>query len=419
MKKQSVIQIHRVCRACRKHSLNFLFSLGMTPLANAFLTREKLNKPELFFPLDLYQCNQCGLVQLGHVVSPEVLFGNYVYVSSTSKVFIEHFALYARQIVKRFRLNRKSFVVDIGSNDGILLRSCKSLGVRVLGIEPAARIAQEARRNGVPTVSKFFNTNVAKTIVATKGKAMVATANNVFAHIDNLDEVISGIKILLEDHGVFIIEAPYLGDFLQKNYFDLVYHEHLSYLSIRPLQALFDRFSMQIFDVQKVPVHGGSVRVFVKNIKGSQQIRPSVAEFIKKEQEMKLYDAETWKSFARKILLNKAALIRLLSRFKSAGSMIAGYGAPAKGNTLLNYFGIGKEMLDFIVDDSSWKQDLFTPGTHIGVVSSDTLYQKRPDYLLILAWNFAPSIMHMHKRYHDEGGRFIIPVPKPHVVQTI
>lgn len=417
--KTPIIKKQSFCRTCQKNSLTKLFSLGMTPLANAFLNKIQLDLPESYFPLDIYQCENCGLVQLGHVVSPMTLFGNYVYVSSTSIVFINHFNSYAEQVNKRFKLNKKSLVVDIGSNDGILLKPFKKLGVKILGVEPALKIALEARKNGVQTISEFFTPTLARKIVKTNGKASVITANNVFAHIDNLDEVMSGIKILLEDDGVFIIEAPYLIDFLEKNYFDLIYHEHLSYLSIKPLKMFFERFSMEIFDVQRTPVHGGSIRIFIKNKNANHKLNSSVKEHLIMENKIGLYNKETYKKFAMKISVNKSALINLLTKIKTKGAMIAGYGAPAKGNTLLNYFSIGKDFLDFVIDDSPWKQGLYTPGTHIEVVPSREIYSRKPNYILILAWNFAPSIMETHKKYYNDGGRFIIPVPKPHIVKKL
>lgn len=391
----------------------------MTPLANAFLRKDELGGPEYYFPLDIFLCDVCGLVQLGSVVSPKVLFGQYVYVSSTSAVFRQHFASYAKDVCAAFGLGQGSFVIDIGSNDGILLKPFAELGATVLGIEPAVKIAKEAQKNGIETVSEFISNPLAATIVKKHGKAHVVTANNVFAHIDDLDEVIASVITLLDDNGVFIIEAPYLIDFINNMYFDLVYHEHLSYLSLTPLVRLFERFGMKIFDVRHTSVHGGSIRVFVKKSKGTWPVKPAVARFLGKERKMKLGNLSVYTSFARKILQNKERLIHLLIRLKIGGKSIAAYGAPAKGNTLLSYFGIGREIIDFIVDDSPWKQSLFTPGTHIPIVPSDTLYKRRPDYLLILAWNFAPSIMKTHSAYLGQGGRFIIPVPKPRVVTTL
>lgn len=404
------------CRACHNTHLEKVFSFGPTPLANAFLRSYQLDEPESYFPLDVYFCADCHLLQLGHVVSPELLFKDYVYVSSTSPAFVAHFRRYAERVIKRFTLTKNLLVVDIGSNDGILLKPFKVLGVSILGIEPAENIARRANAQGIPTLAKFFSSSVARQIVPRYGQAAVITANNVFAHIDDLDDVIKGVKILLYTNGVFIIEVPYLIDFLTKNFFDLVYHEHLSYFSVAALQTLFHRLGMEIFDVQKVSVHGGSVRIFVKKNDGRHAVRKSVVKFLKLEEKMKLEDVNTYRRFAQKILINKAKLLQLLVGLKTRGFSIAGYGAPAKGNTLLNYFSIGPDLLDFIADDSPFKQGLFTPGQHIPVVSSDTLRIKKPDYLLILAWNFAGQIIDKVRTYKESASKFIIPVPRPRVV---
>lgn len=404
------------CRVCRKTDLEKVLTLGPTPLANAFLTKKELDEPEYFYPLDIYFCNNCGFVQLGHVVAPQVLFGNYVYVSSTSKVFIDHFKKMAVYVSSRFLSKKNGFVIDIGSNDGILLKHFRNEGAKVLGIEPALHIAKIAEKEDIETIPEFFSVDLAQRIVKEKGQADIVTATNVFAHIDDLDELIKGLKILLIKDGIFIMEAPYLVDFIQKRYFDLVYHEHLSYWSVNSLITLFKRFSMVVFDVQKVPVHGGTIRVYIKKAEGKHVVKKSVGKFLKQEQKMKLTEKKTYVDYANLILENKVKLVTLLADLKTKGKIIAAYGAPAKGNTLLNFFSVGAEILDFVVDDSLFKQGLYTPGKHIPVVSSKILYEKRPDYLLILAWNFADTIMEMHKKYKELGGKFIIPVPKPKIV---
>ncbi|MDO8657848.1 MAG: class I SAM-dependent methyltransferase [Candidatus Levybacteria bacterium] len=412
---EKVLRKSKYCRVCKKPNLEKVLTLGPTPLANAFLTKSQSDEPEYFYPLDVDFCSNCGFIQLGHVVAPKVLFENYVYVSSTSPVFINHFEKMADYVSPRF-LGKDSLVIDIGSNDGILLKPFKALGTRVLGIEPAKHIAKIAEKTGIETISEFFSIKLAKKIVKQKGQADIVTATNVFAHIDNLDEVIEGLKILLHKDGIFIMEAPYLIDFIEKRYFDLVYHEHLSYWSINSLITLFKRFNMIVFDVQKVPVHGGTIRVYLKKTEGKHRIEKSVQEFLGLEKKMKLTQKKTYLDYANLVLKNKVKLIALLAELKIKGKTIAAYGAPAKGNTLLNYFGIGPEILEYVVDDSPWKQGLYTPGKRIPVVSSKTLYEKRPDYLLILAWNFADSIMKMHDKYKKLGGKFIIPVPKPIII---
>jgi len=403
------------CRVCTRPNLEKVLTLGPTPLANAFLTKSQSDEPEYYYPLDVDFCSNCGFVQLGHVVDPKVLFGNYVYVSSTSPVFVSHFKKMADYVFPKF-LKKDSLIIDIGSNDGILLKPFKSKGAKVLGIEPATHIAKIAEKAGIETISEFFSIKLAKEIVREKGHADVMTATNVFAHIDDLDEVIEGIKIILNGDGIFIMEAPYLIDFIEKRYFDLVYHEHLSYWSINSFIKLFKRFNMVVFDVQKVPVHGGTIRVYIKKAEGKHRIERSVKEFLDQEKKMKLMQKKTYIDYANLVLENKMKLVTLLADLKIKGKTIAAYGAPAKGNTLLNYFGIGPEILDYVVDDSPWKQGLYTPGKRIPVVSSRKIYEKKPDYLLILAWNFADSIMKMHDKYKKMGGKFIIPVPKPVII---
>lgn len=406
------------CRICKSKSLKKVLDLGSTPPANSFLRKNELRKRETFFPLLVYFCKKCNLVQLGHVVSPELLFKNYLYVSSTSPVFIKHFEEYAKSVFDKFRLNKNSFVVDIGSNDGILLRPFKKLGAKVLGVDPAEDIAKKATKEGLPTLPLFFDQKIAVEISEKYGKADVITANNVFAHVNNLDELTKAVKILLKPGGVFIIEAPYLIDFLDKNLFDLVYHEHLSYLAIKPLEYFFKKHQMKIFDVVKVSSHGGSIRVFVKKISGKHKVTASIKNFLREEVAKGLNKEKTYLDFAKKIKRNKEELLTLLKDIKRQKKMIIGYGAPAKGNTLLNYFGINSRILDYIVDDSPLKQGLYTPGTHIPVVSSEKLSKEpKPDYIFILAWNFAQPIMDKLFAFSEQGGKFIVPVPNPKIVQ--
>lgn len=415
MKNFPLIKKVQKCRVCEKNDFTKVLTFGPTPLANAFLKKEQVDKEEYFYPLDVYFCNSCKFLTLGHVVSPVALFKDYVYVSSTSQVFINHFKLFAQDVYRRFKLNGKSLVMDIGSNDGILLRPFKVLGAKVLGIEPASKIAALAQKQGIETISEFFSVPLANEIIERFVKVKIATATNVFAHIDDLDEVIKGLDVLLEKDGVFIMEAPYLVDFLQKRYFDLVYHEHLSYWSIKSLITLFRRFDMEVFDVQKVSVHGGTIRVFIAR-KGIYEKEKNVENFLSLEKKWKLEQKETYLQFSDKVLENKIKLLALLRKIKAENKKIVGYGAPAKGNTLLNYFSIGQEFLDYIVDDSPWKQGLYSPGKRIPVVSSKVLKNDKVDYILVLAWNFAESIMANNIEFSKKGGRFIIPVPKPLII---
>ncbi|MBI2144967.1 class I SAM-dependent methyltransferase [Candidatus Woesearchaeota archaeon] len=400
----------KTCRVCSGRSLRKVLSLGSTPPANAFVRDP--NQEERFFPLELSFCSDCGFVQLTHVVSPELLFRDYVYVSSTSPVFVEHFRQLAAMVMNRFRLQPDSLVVDIGSNDGILLRPFKEGGMRVLGIDPAEKIAALATKSGIETIPIFFTASAAADIAAKRGKAKVITATSVFSHIDNLDDILAGVKNLLADDGVFVIEVYYLYELLEKNLFDTIYHEHLSYFTAATMSGLMGRLGMEVFDVSETDTHGGSLRVFVQKKGGPNKVSGSVGQFIEMENSKKLSDAATYVRFARKIGDNREQLRKLLADLKRDGKSIVGYGAPAKGNTLLNYFGIGRETLDYIVDDSSWKQGLYTPGTHIPVVPFDELSSRKPDYILVLAWNFAEPIM----RKCVGMAKFIIPVPTPRIV---
>lgn len=404
------------CRMCKGRRLKKVISLSPTPPANAFLSKKKLTAKEPFFPLQVNFCSDCGQLQLTHVVSPELLFRNYLYASSTSPVFIAHFEEYAGDLIKRFKLNKKSLVIDVGSNDGILLKPLKKALVRVLGVDPAVSIARKATLAGIKTLPHFLDAKLAKRIVNKFGKADVVTANNAFAHIHNLDEIVESVKMLTHENGVFVIEFPYLVEFLQKNLFDTIYHEHLSYLSIRPLKALFKRLGMEIFDIKKVDSHGGSLRVYVKKYAGKYAVQKTVFDYIKNEEWLGLDKTATYLKFSKKIEQNKKKLVKIFKKLKNQGETIAGYGAPAKGNTLLNYFKIGPKILDYIVDDSKYKQGLYTPGTHILVVPYDKIANTNPDYILILAWNFADSIMERLKDYKKHGGHFIIPVPDPIII---
>lgn len=412
MKKVTKISF---CRLCKSKKLEKILDFGKSPPANSFLQPSQLNKKEDFFPLVVNFCTDCGQLQLSHVVNPEILFRHYVWVSSTSRVTVAHFEEYARSVFGSLKMEKGDLVVEMGSNDGVLLKPFQALGARVLGVDPARNVARRATAEGIPTLPQFFNAKLAKRIAKSYGKAKVITANNVFAHINDLDEIMEAVRALLDDEGAFIIEAPYNIDLVEKNLFDIVYHEHLSYLSIRPLDRFFKRFGMRIFDVVKTPVHGGSVRIFVTFNRAKHKTKKSVQQYIDLEKQKKLHDINTYRQFAQHVKENKIAISKLLRNLKKQNKRIAGYGAPAKSTTLLQYFNIGKETLDFIVDDSPYKVGLFTPGKHIPVVATQALYERRPDYVLLLAWNFADSIMKIHKKFADEGGKFIVPVPVPKI----
>jgi len=397
------------CRICGSETESFL-SLGQTALANSYLSKEQLDEDEPKFPLELSFCDTCKVVQLNYTVPPELMFKHYLYVTSTSNTFRQHFTQYAEDVAKEFNLNENSLAVDIGSNDGLLLKGFQKFGVKTIGVEPASNVAKIAEEDGVETINDFFNDRVAAKIIETKGQADVVTANNVFAHTDTIKDIVKNVKKLLKDDGIFVIEAAYLVDMLRDMTFDSVYHEHLFYYSLTALKYFFEDNGMTIFKVQHVPSHGGSLRVFVK--KQGSSVDSSVTEMLEKEKGV-VDNIETYKNFAAKVYDSKEKLVKLLKELKNQGKSIAAYGAPAKATTLLSFCEIGKDVIDYVVDDSPLKQNLFMPGSHIPIVTSEMLDSRQPDYILILAWNFAEEILKKTQKYADAGVKFIIPVPEP------
>ncbi|MBW2977068.1 class I SAM-dependent methyltransferase [Candidatus Woesearchaeota archaeon] len=404
------------CRICHDKDLKKFLSLGKTPLANSFLKKEELEKNENNYPLELDFCSNCKLVQLNYIVPPESMFRDYVYVSSTSSTFKAHFAIMAEDISKSFMLNEKSLVVDIGSNDGILLKGFQKMNVQTIGVEPATNVAKIAEQNGVETINDYFNNTVVNKIVREKGHADVITANNVFAHINDIDDVINNIKVLLKKDGIFVIEVQYFMDMIEKMTFDNIYHEHLSYFTLTSLSYFFEKRGMGIFDAKKIDTHGGSLRVFIKKSEGKHEVKKQVGEMLEHEKSAGVDNFELYKKFAGKVYGVREKLTSYIKGIKAQGKSLAGYGAPAKSTTLLNFCNIGKDYINYIVDDNPLKIDLYTPGTHIPVVSSEILDKQTPDYVLVLAWNFAEEILAKTRKYADKGVKFIIPLPEPRIV---
>lgn len=404
------------CRICGSHGLKTFLSLGQTPLANGFLTKGDLRKEEKSFPLEVCFCQGCKLVQLTCVVPPEIMFKNYVYVSSTTKTFQSHFAKMAGAIKEKFALDENSLVVDIGCNDGLLLKAFKKFGIGVIGIEPAANVATVAEAAGIETVNDFLNRAAVEKIIDQKGPADLVTATNVFAHMDDLASAANNVKLLLREGGVFVAEVQYFVDTMEKMTFDNVYHEHLSYFTLTSLDYFFARQGMEIFHVEKVDTHGGSLRIFITKDPGRYPQGPSVREILEYEKNIGVDNIQAYKDFAERVYHVKDRLVEFFDGVKKMGKSIVGYGAPAKGNTLLNFCQLGTQYLDFLVEDNPWKQGLFTPGTHIPVVRPEALEEMRPDYILILAWNFAKEILQKTRRYAKAGTRFIIPLPKLKII---
>lgn len=404
------------CRLCGSKHVELVLKLEPTPPANAFVAASERNKPQQAFPLDIFFCNDCCHVQMLDIVDPELLFSQYVYVSGTSPVFVKHFEEYAGTIIKNYALKQGDLVVDIGSNDGTLLSFFQKAGMKVLGIDPAIDIAADATKRGIETWNGFFDATSAKRIITEKARARVVTANNVFAHIDDLGGVVDNIKAILAPDGVFVFEVSYLVDVFEKTLFDTIYHEHLSYHSVLALQPFFAAHGMELIDAERVSSHGGSLRGTAQLKGGPHKTSSRVAETITAEKKLGLDKAETLKAFSAKIDRIGNELRKLLLKLKTEGKTIAAYGAPAKATTLMHHFQIGVDVIDFVVDDSPLKVGLFTPGMHIPVVSSKEMYERKPNAVVVLAWNFADSIIEKHKAFTEAGGNFIVPLPEVKIV---
>ena len=406
------MRVRKTCRICLGTNLEKILDLGAMPPANAFLKRDELKAKQDSFPLELYFCKDCTLVQLRHVVNPKILFGNYHYQTSASSPLVAHFVEMARNIALDHINGHNDLVVEIGSNDGILLEKMKS-ACAILGIDPSKKMARLAKKRGVSTLTAFFNKETAVKVLQKYGEARVIVANNVFAHIDDLHSVMEGINTLLSQNGVFIFETHWVGNLIDKGGYDQIYHEHLCYFSLHALSNLAKQFNLKILDVSLVKIHGESLRVTLGK---SGTIKKSVTNFIKKEKKLGLNLASTFELFANKVLRNKKELVKLLSKLTSQKKMIIGYGAPAKGNTLLNYCGITNDTLAFITDTTPLKQNLFAPGSNIEIVSPKKIIDARPDYILLLSWNYASEILKKEASLRKYGVRFIIPVPEVKVV---
>lgn len=409
---QKPIKKNTTCLVCGGSNLTKYLDLGQTALANSYVEASRANIKDTTYPLRIFYCSDCHLAQLLDVVNRNLLFENYAYFSSTSPQLLGYFEEYAKDVFNRFPKQASKLVVEIASNDGILLKPLKKLGAKVLGVDPAKNIAEIANSEGIQTLPNFFDTTVAQEILQTQGHAGIISANNVLAHTDELHEIIKGVKLLLDADGVFIFEVQYLGDLISKNEFDNTYHEHISYFSLSPIITLLKKHGLEVFDVQRVSGQGGSLRIFAGHLPLLHPITEAVKLLVEKEASEGLYELATYQNFAEKPQKTKKDLVKLLTELKKSGKTIVGYGAPAKGNTLLQYCGIGTDLIDYIVDAAPSKQGKLTPGTHIPIFPPSLLREKTPDYILILAWNYADSIIERESWLKDLGVKFIKPVPE-------
>ena len=402
------------CRMCGGMRLVKFLDLGEQPFANSFLAEKDLGNEEPTAPLEVYWCRDCSLAQLLHVVDPEVLFRDYVYFSSGMPKISDHWNQYAAHVMVNFLRDPKELVVEIGSNDGILLMPFRDKGFRILGIDPAENIADIANGRGILTIPKFFSSELARMVVRDKGRASAILANNVFAHIDDHRDFMRGIDVLLSENGVLVIEAPYLLDMFKNLAYDTIYHEHLSFLAVRPLIVFFAKFGFEIFDVQLVKAQGTSLRLFVGR-RGKHEVKPSVFGRVSEELALHLDQESAYRQLAARVEKSKMALRETLILLKSQGKRIAAYGAPAKGNTLLNYCDIGSDVIDYALENLPSKQGLYTPGMYIPVMSpvqvATKVEPKNPvDYYLLLAWNYREAILETEKAFIARGGKFIVPI---------
>jgi hypothetical protein len=404
------------CRFCQAQLSREFADLGMSPLSNAYLKAEELERAEPFFPLKAYVCTECLLVQLPAVESPEKIFTDYAYFSSYSDSWLAHARAYCQAMIQRLGLDATTGVVEIASNDGYLLQYFQEAGVPVLGVEPAGNVAEVARAKGIETVSRFFGVETAHALAAERPKPKLLLGNNVLAHVPELNDFVAGLKVLLAAGGTITMEFPHLMRLIEGNQFDTIYHEHFSYFSLLTVQRVFAAAGLTIVDVEELPTHGGSLRIYARHAEEGTGPGDRVTHLLAVEREYGIDRLETYDRFAEQVRQTKRALLTFLIRAREENKRVAGYGAPAKGNTLLNYCGVRTDFIDYTVDRSPHKQGLFLPGTHIPIHAPDRLRETKPDYVLILPWNLKDEIIRQMADVRTWGGRFVVPIPRVELV---
>lgn len=405
------------CRFCGAHLENSFCDLGMTPLSNAYLAREELEKGELFYPLHAFVCSKCFLVQVKDYELPENIFGDYSYFSSYSDSWLQHCKNYVTEIMHKLQLDGTKQVVEIASNDGYLLQFFKEYAIPVLGIEPAGNVAKVAQEKSIPTLVKFFSTSLATELKDQNIQADLLIGNNVLAHVPKINDFVKGLKILLKPTGVITMEFPHLVRLILSNQFDTLYHEHFSYYSLFAVEKIFKAQGLKIFDVQELKTHGGSLRIYACHEENTQRIQTdAVLNVREQEAAMHLDELKGYEQFSVGVQQLRTDLLKFFLDCKRKGQKIVGYGAPAKGNTLLNFCGIGPQLLDFTVDRSPHKQGKFLPGTRIPIKSVDSIAMYKPDFVFILPWNLKDEIMDQMKSIRDWGGKFVVPIPQLEII---
>jgi 2-polyprenyl-3-methyl-5-hydroxy-6-metoxy-1,4-benzoquinol methylase len=401
------------CRFCGAPLRRTFVDLGMSPLCETYPSHAELNGPETYYPLHVYVCEKCFLVQLEQYESAETIFSNYPYFSSYSESWLKHAADYCQRMTARFQLDPKSLVIEVASNDGYLLQYFVRQGIPVLGIEPAGNVAKVAIARGVPTLVKFFGTQVAKELVAQGHQSDLVLGNNVLAQVPDLNDFVEGLGILLKPEGVITLEFPHLLQLMELNEFDTIYHEHFSYFSLLTTMRILEAHGLKVFDAEELPTHGGSLRVYACHLNAMQhEVKPSVRKLILQEERAGLGSIERYESFSTQVKHTKWALVEFLLNAVKDGKTVAGYGAPGKSATLLHYCGIGKDMIEYTVDRSPHKQGRFLPGTHIPIYHPDKIRETKPDYVVIFPWNLKDEITSQLHYIREWGGLFVVPIPK-------
>ena len=405
------------CRYCGVDLKHTFVDLGATPLANSYLKPENLDEAEPFFSLHVRVCAECFLVQLPALETPENIFSDYLYFSSFSDTWLKHAKDYCGKMSERFGLNEDSLVVEVASNDGYLLQYFKEANINVLGIEPARNVAEHAVKKGIPTIVKFFGEETAKTVAAEKGFADLTAANNVLAHVPDINDFVEGFAQILKPEGVSTFEFPHLLNLIEKNQFDTIYHEHFSYLSLTTVEKIFAAHGLTVFDVEQISTHGGSLRVFAQKTEtGIHEISETVEKIKNVEVENGLTDIEVLSGYGEKVKETKRGLLEKLIELKRAGKQIAAYGAAAKGNTLLNYCGVKTDFIEYVCDANPNKQNHFLPGTRIPIFAPEKIIETKPDYVLILPWNIADEVIEKNSFIREWNGQFIIPIPSVKII---
>jgi SAM-dependent methyltransferase len=407
----------RGCLFCGTPLRRTFVDLGMSPLCESYVPAERLNEMEPFYPLHAYVCETCFLVQLQEYVSPQAIFSEYAYFSSYAESWVEHMRRYADLVTERLGLGKGSLVVEVASNDGYLLQHFVRKGIPVLGIEPAANVAKVAVEKGVPTLVDFFGERTARRLAAEGRRADLVCGANVLAQVPDPNDFVKGLEILAKPGGVVTIEFPHLVRLMAGNQFDTIYHEHFSYFSFLAAEAIFAAHELVLFDVEEIPTHGGSLRIWARHAEDrTKPVTDRARALRQREVDAGLLRLETYASFGEQVKETKRKLLEFLIGAKRAGKRIAGYGAPGKGNTLLNYCGIRTDFIDFTVDKNPYKQGKFLPGTHIPIHAPEKLAEARPDYVLVLPWNFKDEIVKQMAHVREWGGRFVVPIPEPRVL---